>query len=156
MAKPIGTLGTIETLTVGNRVFTDLTNLITLGGKATGSNRTTLRKMGPNSGAGYAVTALKTLSIYALNVFATGASAVSAAIGQSDNDVGLDQATALTNPKYFMTGSSTLIDMVQGVAGAGVQSFISGNPLGTAAASKFVSIDANGVALFLIAHGYEA
>lgn len=104
MATPIGTLGNIPNLVVGGRVFTDLTNLIVLAAYVTtASNRATFRKI--NTSAGYAVTAGKTLTIYAAK--ATAASSLSttsavttATFAYSDNDVGLDTATAFTNPVY--------------------------------------------------------
>jgi hypothetical protein len=87
---------------IAGRVFTDLSsNLIILGGgNATDNNVTTARKSDATSG--YAVTASKTLEIWAgkANVVTTVAGG-NLILGYADNDVGQDSATAQTNPKYF-------------------------------------------------------
>lgn len=94
MAKPIGTLGTIPTLTVGGRVFTDLTNLLVLGAyNGTGTKYATFRKN--NTSAGYFVTSGKTLTISALNVQSqdTSTSTSSVGLGYSTQDVGFNSAS---------------------------------------------------------------
>lgn len=100
MAKPIGTLGTIDTLTVGGRVFTDLTNLIILGMANGGGFNSTFRKQYPTNvtGAGYQVTGGKSLTLWAAQILALGADNIQ--ILYSDNDVGLSSGTAFTNPVY--------------------------------------------------------
>lgn len=107
MATPIGTLGTIPTLTVGGRVFTDLSTLITVVGsivQATGTNSTC---RAPVATAGYQVTTGKTYTIWA-------ASYVSHVVGvfqllYTDNDTGTPGATAFTNPKYYNSDSANPI-----------------------------------------------
>lgn len=96
----------IPTLTVGGRVFTDLQNLIILKGYAQLSQNATLRNF--TGTAGYQVTAGKTLQIQAVewqtnSYFTTGHSVF---VLQTDNDVGLNTATAFTNPVYPF-GNST-------------------------------------------------
>ncbi len=97
MAVAIGNLGTIPILTVGGRVFTDLTNLIFLIGSVNTAGRgCTGRKAGAASG--YQVTAGKTLTIYAVKITCEdSAGAYGITLSQSDNDVGVNTATALTN-----------------------------------------------------------
>ncbi len=153
MAKPIGTLGTIPTLTVGGRVFTDLDTLITLVAKCSG-NQSTLRKSGAQAGAGYPVTALKTLNIYALRIIPTGATA-GGFIGQSDSDSGLSASSALTNPIYFGTESSVATSDILQASGANTITEMAGNPLGKVLAGKYLTIDANSAGLFVWAFGYE-
>lgn len=63
MAKPIGTLGTIPTLTVGGWVFTDLDNLIQL--YSSMSDQKYWAMVAPNGTGPYQVTVSKTLKIYA-------------------------------------------------------------------------------------------
>lgn len=92
--------GVIPSLTVGGRVFTDLSNLIVLYGIAQSASHTTLRK--PGGSAGYQVTSGKTLTIYAVECFTVTAAAGAAfQLIYADNDVGVGSATAFTNPVYF-------------------------------------------------------
>lgn len=102
MARPVGTLGAAPSLTVGNMTFTDLDNLIVL--FAWGSDTTmTFRKINGSSApsAGYQVTAGKTLYIYAGKSLSNSAGS-GPALFQSDNDVGYNSATALTNQVNVM------------------------------------------------------
>jgi hypothetical protein len=96
--------GNIVSLTVGGRVFTDLTNLKILVGFVNSTNNTTPRA--PSASAGYQVTAGKTLDILAAscNIFSAGTATFQ--MGYADNDVGIGTATAKTNGVY-MTGDST-------------------------------------------------
>lgn len=128
----------VPTLTIGGRVFTDLTNLIELVGIAGNTNGTTLRK--PNATSGYTVTAGKTLTIYAVRVVVSSASAgVEIGLGYADNDVGQNTATSFTNPVSlggvgnlmtlstvgifelapFFQAPSTKFPYVQGLSGSG-------------------------------------
>ncbi len=113
MPSPIGTIGTIPTLTVGGRVFTDLTTLIILKAHVSGNTRSTMRKS--SGSTGYQVTAGKTYTVHALQAMAattlsaTGAS-VSFTLAQVDADIGLDVATAFTNPVYS-AGAVAEIDL---------------------------------------------
>lgn len=124
MARPIGTLGVIPTLTIAGRVFTDLTTLIITGGVVvTPGNRTSLRL--PNGSAGYPVTALKTLNIVAIEVQNSSAAGNADAVtqfGYGDNDVGVDSATAITNPVYY--GGSATNSIMAPAAAQSTQQFI--------------------------------
>lgn len=115
MAQPIGTLGTIPTLTVGGRVFTDLDNLITLvaqeGASATSQN-CTFRKVGVTGG--YVVPALTTFKLIAIKIVSVTATAGANANGNldilyADNDVGFGTNTAFTNPVYLGGDSSSVV-----------------------------------------------
>lgn len=108
MAIPIGTLGTIPTLTVGGVVFTDLTNLIIL--KAyllTASNHSTMRKV--TGSAGYQVTTGKVLTFRAYDavVETTSSTGPFFSMSYTDNDCGSDSATAPTN-QVFEGGAATI------------------------------------------------
>ena len=107
MAIPIGTLGTIPTLTVGGRVFTDLTNLIILYGMSTTSthNWSTLRKQ--NGSSGYTVTSGKTLTINAVTCITPNSTAPAVSLLYGTSDVGLDSGSAPTGAVYLAGGSST-------------------------------------------------
>jgi hypothetical protein len=105
MARQIGTLGTIDTITVGGRVFTDLTNMIILHGRHVGTNGCTLRK--DSGSAGYQVTTGKTMTVYATRSWCINAANDTPTLAQSDNDVGVNSATALTNAVQ-QAGSSSI------------------------------------------------
>ncbi len=102
MAKPIGTLGTIDSLTIAGRTFTNLSGLIIVYGSIlTTSHSATFRKA--NGASGYTPSGSLAFKGYALRlspstVASTGGSY---SLAQSDNDVGLDSATSLTNPVYI-------------------------------------------------------
>lgn len=104
--RAIGTLGTIDSITVGGRVFTDLTNLIILhAGLSTGGDFSTFRKA--SGSAGYQVTAGKTLHIYALDAWANATNVQSSIILlYGDTDVGQTSGSGPTNPVY-LAGSTT-------------------------------------------------
>ena len=83
---------------IGGRKFTDLTNLKTLYGYAAGgaSKKCTFRTA---VGDGYQVPVAKKFVVCAVEF--TGSAANSfCQLGYSDNNVGLDSATAFTNPVY--------------------------------------------------------
>lgn len=89
----------IPVIQVANRVFTDLSNLITLvaygnAGAATGIS--TFRR--PGASAGYQVTTGKTLQILAGKIVTgTYVAGTAVALGYGDNDVGLAGNTTPTN-----------------------------------------------------------
>lgn len=77
MPRAIGTLGTIDTLTVAGRTFTDLGNLITLGGTIPASPNVFigLSLTQTASPSNYQVTTGKTLTIGAIRGFSLSTSA---------------------------------------------------------------------------------
>lgn len=111
MSIPVGTLGTSESLSIGGRVFTDLTNLIVLRAQSVGTagHYNTFRKL--NGTAGYQVTAGKTLTILAIkwnNLVASAGAGSTLLYGT--NDVGLDSASAPTGATFqFGTSSGTAV-----------------------------------------------
>lgn len=94
--KPIGTLGTIETVTIGPRVFTDLANLIKLHGYVKSNTYSTFRStLGPS---GYQVTSGKTLTLGAASVSSYDSTVPSTVrLGYGDTDVGPDSSSGPTN-----------------------------------------------------------
>lgn len=111
MPTPIGTLGSVDTVTVGGRSFTDVPNLIILSMYIGGSgNFTTGRKA--NGTAGYQVTAGKTYTIGAIRgylMLASAGTTIQSGIGYADNDIGLDQNTTPTNPVYAYGASTAAV-----------------------------------------------
>lgn len=94
---------TIPSLTIGPRVFTDVKNLITLTGFVNGTTtvNTTMRQL--NGSAGYTPSGAKAFRILAIRLQMQLSAVTSGVAGQvlySDNDVGLNTASAFTNPKY--------------------------------------------------------
>lgn len=99
MAKPIGTLGTIPTVTIGGRVFTDLTNLLILQSFTGNASRRGTFRLGQT---GYQ--AVNTLTIYALEAHAASATAMQFQLAYGDTDLGFDSASALVTPVYEFGG----------------------------------------------------
>ncbi len=158
MAKPIGTLGTIDTLTVGGRVFTDLVNIIVLGGYITTNTNSCLRKS--NGAAGYAVTSGKTLTISAVRaqsgVTLSATEGVSGfSLAQADVDVGLDSASALTNPVYDRGTASFRTAYLFSAAGQNNVVDVGGISL-PVLATKYLAVNGSSTAMSIMAFGYEA
>lgn len=92
------------TLQIDGRVYTDLTNLLEFNAHIdTGNNNCSARAS--NASAGYAVTALKSLTVTSIRlnwlVAFANAGLDTVTIGYSDNDVGYGTNTAPTNPVYI-------------------------------------------------------
>lgn len=158
MATPIGTIGNIPTFTVAGRLFTDLTTLINLATHvSSGGNRNgTFRKMGSGTSSGYQVTAGKTLIVAAaFFVINQTAASETPAVAQSDNDVGFDSASALTNAVYFGSESTSRFVLCVTPAAA-VGSGVSVQLNGKVAAAKYCTVNGGNAAdLVIQAWGYE-
>lgn len=99
-------------LTIGGRTFTDLDNLIILTCYSAATGGGTFRAQGSSSG--YQVTSGKTLRVLAVkSTSGTSTATPTYLLAQSDNDIGLNSATALTNPVYH-NGSSASLSMAAG------------------------------------------
>lgn len=159
MARQIGTLGNIDTITVGGRVFTDTANIIILAGTAPTSTLRNcgLSKQGGSSGA-YPVTTGKTYTANAALIIGITAANAAADIGQSDNSLVVSgDASSPTNPIYFITNSST---PAQGLTTAAAVGATLSLPLGGKIAStKFGFFTTNGsgsAGATCLLFGYEA
>ena len=113
MAKIVGTLGIIDTLTVAGCTFTDLVNIKVLGAtNSTTANISTFRQtnVSPLPTSGYAVTSGKTLTIRAIKALGnvTLASGNVGELSYGDSDCGMDGTTAVTNPKYWASSTGGL------------------------------------------------
>lgn len=92
----------VASLTVGGRVFTDLTNLIIIHCGTAGSNTYSTGRR-PNATSGYQVPASRTLRVAAMKIayLSSTGSGTNIGLGYADNDAGLDVAVgSLTNPVH--------------------------------------------------------
>ena len=95
-------------ITIAGRVFTDLDNLIILGGSTGSSGDDTCTFREPNGTAGYQVPVGKKLVVKAMKcsvLSVTAAVQFSGALVYADADVGLNSTTSLTNPVYNFNGA---------------------------------------------------
>lgn len=158
MATQIGTLGTIPTITVGGRLFTDISNLIILTERVlTAARFSTLRK--PNSSAGYQVTAGKTLTIEAQQSIssASSASQYEYFLLYGDTDVGQDSAAAPTTPIY-VAGEATNTITAGHYEQAASETYVMPVNLITrfqVPAAKYAAFKATSAGTVLWAYGYE-
>lgn len=109
MPKPIGTLGTIPTLTVAGRVFTDLDNLKILRGRVADSTNSYGTFREENGSAGYTPSGLNNFRVRAIRVIGDSGSG-DLYFGQSDDDVGASSAGAPTN--FVPPGNSTVLGLI--------------------------------------------
>lgn len=113
-ANPIGTLGTTDNVTIGGRQFPNaggsttalLGPIITLIAVNGSNGGATFRTAGSHVASGHLVPAAKTLYCYAISVSSQSAQQP-VSLCQSDNDIGFNSATALTNPVCMGSESST-------------------------------------------------
>lgn len=153
MAKPIGTLGVIDTLTIGGRVYTDLTNLIILHGAVSISgNPTTFRKA--NGTAGYQ--AVNTLTISSVVFHCVTASAgVVGNLGYTDTDYGINNGGGVTGAFKYIADSATLpqipFDSTTG------NTTITSNINFTVATTKYLFfVPGSSINTIVLAYGYDA
>jgi len=146
--KQIGTLGTIDTLTVGERVFTDLANLIILSGNSAASPNVLcgLSKTPAASPTAYQVTTGKTLKIAALRVF--GYSAAANFGGALYGDTALPVNTGTATPP-----TNQISDNLQGYFPAAIGGTVSFVTNFDVPATKYVGAYAE--ASYVTAFGYE-
>lgn len=113
----------IDTLTVGGRVFTNISGLLQLYANivaSTGTN-STFRK--PGAASGYQVPASKTFTVAAVRVINNSvAGLIATTLLYGDADVGMAGTTAFTNATYiagasaasqFFGGSNAAVNFVQ-------------------------------------------
>lgn len=153
MARPIGTLGVIDTLTIGGRVLTDLTTLIVLAASYTSNSKATFRQAFPSAGsAGYAVTSAKTYTVAGIKFNANAATSL--ALLYADNDVGFDSATAFTNPVYQASGNTTATNIFTPSASSN-STQIEICPMFRVPAGKYLAISGGAVVASALSYGYE-
>lgn len=142
-SQAIGTLGTIDTVTVGGRVFTDLTNLIQIIGVITGGGqRSCMRKL--SASAGYApsgVTFKPKAGIFWVTVTSMVSASGGCTFAYSDNDSGLaSNSTALTNGVYIC-GTSAAEMCNTDLASGGKEEFIMGD--WSVPSGKYINVQAS-------------
>jgi len=149
MPKPIGTLGTLNTLTVGGRVFTDIDNLIQLGCTIPSAPNVAcalfLDALAP---AAYQVTAGKvlTLGAFTCNMYANVASG--ATVGFADTAISVAGAAS---PGTNAETSSQSIYMATALGAYGERPIVYRIP-----ATKYPYALAGGGNAVIITWGYEA
>lgn len=114
MAKAIGTLGTVDSLTIAGRTFTDFTNLkILQGALSNAASNSTPVIMGQSSG--YQVPVGKTFRVLALVVQTSLASAANTIVvlGYANNDAGYNSTTAFIGFVGVDGGSSPSVETAQ-------------------------------------------
>lgn len=108
MSKAIGTLGAVDTITIGNVIFTDVSNLIMVSGYVTdGTNKwTSFRK--PAGSSGYTPSGSKTFHVRAVRIFSLGTvgNGTGFILGYNNIDLGLSGTTSPSSPIYI-GGDST-------------------------------------------------
>lgn len=148
MATPIGTLGTIPSLSVGGVMFTDLSTLIVLFAPQNQASNTNTTARKAFAGAGYQVTSGKTYIIRATRFHSSAAAAY--LLKYSDNDVGVVTATSFTNG-VNMIGYSLGSD-----ASPPANSVMESAPFAPVPATKYVGTLAVTGTGTLTTYGYES
>lgn len=111
MAKPIGTIGNVDSLVMGNTTLVDLTNLKHLVGGSATTNHTSTFRLGSGT-SGYQVTTGKTLTLRAWRVelaSITAGTGVLFSARYADNDLGVDGTTSPTNAINYGGSSSNAL-----------------------------------------------
>ena len=150
MAKPIGTLGTIQTLTIGGMAYTDLTTLITTLGYAGAGTYGTVRL--PTASAGYQVTSGKTYTITAMTEAGSDSADRNGTVGYANTDAGF-AAGAPTTPVYIF-GSIAVKTVYSSNTGTSPRNPVSHPNFGVPA-TKYPFIYSNTGSMFVFCYGYE-
>jgi len=111
----------IPSLTVGNRLFTDLGNLIILAGivSGAGAKNCTLRKL--NASAGYTPSGATQFKIHAVRIRSFDANVTSLCLGYADNDAGWFGVAAFTNAVGMVGAGATGTNVLTNSSNAGSQ-----------------------------------
>lgn len=142
-------LPTVETLTVSERVFTDLTNLKILYGSFTGATgNCTLREKGGTSG--YTPSGSNSFRVLGIKIYM--GTAGNLFIQQSDNDVGVNTGTGATGSVY--PGGNISLGYIS--YGLGGNSFRELSFDFTVANTKYLTINGDGTSgCYVLVYGYE-
>ena len=156
--KVLGTLGNIDTLTIGGRVFTDLTNLIILEMTAnTGSGVVYSTFRLSNSSSGYQVTSGKTFTIYAIQATSLTSTA-RISLGYGNTDVGNDSSSAPTSfvaEGHLIVAASPSAEPPRMIIGGGsIVNFVANFSIPSLKYPCFVS-DGSGFQGSAFIYGYE-
>lgn len=100
MAKQIGTLGTIDTFSIGGRVITNVSGLITLNQQALTTNFGGFFL--PNGTSGYQVTSGKTFAMLGFRIYVlAGTTTLGIAFGYGNTDIGNNAGSAPSGAVYL-------------------------------------------------------
>jgi hypothetical protein len=145
----------VPTLTIGGRVFTDLTNLIRLNFQTGAANNFCTMRLS-NGTSGYQVPVGKTLRIAAIEWSISAAASAFVDLHYSDNDLGFASATARTNPVLNSGVTDATAAGVQGITTAAAGSYYTKQCDFTVPAQKYPGIqDGNNTSgLSGTAYGY--
>ncbi len=145
---------TQATLTVGGRVFTDLTNLITLiATPNSGGRHSTFRKEGSGSSTGYTPSGAKKFRVAAVRVISQSSTGTVFQLCQMDTDIGALVATAFSNPIYMGMESSVANDAAATLAAYGAITEF--NPNFVINNGKYMGIDGATIEMSVRVYGYE-
>jgi hypothetical protein len=169
MANVIGNLGTIPTLTIGGRIFTDVGspgsagNLKILIGRPAGATNifSGLLLEGSQVATAYQVTNGKSLIIDAEKL--TNQTATSGddqvAAGQADNALAFPTSSTPTNPIYFISETTTVIELIGMGGGTANGNVVYSNVRGKIASQKYGFckglVGGGNSACLFEAYGYE-
>jgi hypothetical protein len=169
MANPIGNLGTIPTLTVAGRVFVDVGsssgagNLKILVGRPAGATNifSGLLLMGSQVATAYQVTNGKSLIVDALELYNETSTSGDdqAAVGQADNALGFPTSSTPTNPVYFISETTTVVQAIGMGGGTANGNVVTASVRGKIASQKYGFckglVGGGNSACLLKAYGYE-
>lgn len=156
----VGTNGAVDSLTIGGRTFTDLTNLISLVGDVQSGAYTTFRQLDGTSG--YTPSGSNKFKVHAIKIFLVNSGeAANSTInfGYGNNDVGVGGG-APTSPKYVgndSTNGHIFPVPWQGTANGPVDNNFElayGQPF-TIPNGKFPFATGNAVQAQVLVYGYE-
>lgn len=148
----------IPSVSIGGRVFTDLANLKILGAGFDAATTVNSTFRAPNTSAGYQVPVGKKFVVMAIVVKIYEATATASTIGirlqYSDNDVGMQTSTALTNAvtTFGATQASSFGSLANTSLGAQFQEAIY---FEIPAAKYLTGINISGKASNALIYGYE-
>jgi hypothetical protein len=141
----------IPSLTVGGRVFTDLSNLVILMGHTLGTgNASSLRK--PGSSTGYTPPVGKSFRLLALKIITNSSSQSGIRLLSSTNDIGNNTATSVTGASYIYGDSNNYF-----TSGTTPGGFLEAAIDFTVPFGSYLTILSGGSTsdCFVIAYGYE-
>lgn len=157
MAKAIGTLGNVDSLTMAGYTFVDIANLkVLVAATATTGNVSTFRTGGSS---GYQVTAAKTLTLRAARITVASVTAAAASLIDlfyADNDVAIDTTTARTNQVNYNGATGTNYRVATWSALANSVEAIVNFPVAAQKYPGFIHEIAQNVHVSVCVVGYEA
>lgn len=123
--KAIGTLGTIDLISIAGRQFTDLSSTtgvkVLAWGSSAGASNCTPRL--PGTASGYQVPGGKTYQLWVVTVQTNAGGSRDMKIAYCDNDVGWETSTGPTNAVYLGAQSTAVFSFPSGSSPSNQQFF---------------------------------